>query len=121
MRTVAEQINEECIRIGLKTYLISEIVMLEASINYTFFHLSDGKKLMYAKTIKSFELLCLNHDFLRVHRSYIINADYLSKYSREDSYVEMRNNVKVSISRRCKSHLEYFLFKRRSIKSAARG
>ncbi|WP_407652872.1 LytR/AlgR family response regulator transcription factor [Arcicella rigui] len=115
MKTITQQINtDECIRIGLKTYLLSEIVMLEASVNYTYFYLNDGTRLVYAKTIKSFELLCLKHSFLRVHRSYIINATYLSTYSRENNYVEMCNNLKATISRRCKNRLEYYLFIKRS-------
>lgn len=122
MRTVTQQIStEECIRIGLKTYLVSEIVMLEASINYTYIYLNDGTRLVYAKTIKSFELLCFKYGFLRVHRSYIINGAYLSSYSRENNYVEMRNNLKATISRRCKRRLEYFLFiKRSSLKNIRR-
>lgn len=115
MRTITQQISaEECIRIGLKTYLVSEIVMLEASVNYTYIYLNDGTRLVYAKTIKSFELLCFKYGFLRVHRSYIINATYLSSYSKENNYVELGSNLKATISRRCKGRLEYFLFIKKS-------
>lgn len=114
MKTIKHKNLSDDIRIGNEIYPIADIVMLEASINYTFFHLNNGKKIMYAKTIKSFEEQFINHGFLRVHRAFIINSAYMERYSRHKNYVLMQNNLRVSISRRRKEFLDYYLFVQKS-------
>lgn len=114
MKTHKNKTQSNDIRIGAEIYPISDIVMLEASINYTFFYLNNGKKIMYAKTIKSFEEQFISHGFLRVHRAYIINSAYMERYSRHKNYILMQNNLRASISRRRKEFLDYYLFDQKS-------
>ncbi len=114
MKTPKNNPEDNNIRIGSECYPISDIVMLEAYINYTLFYLKDGKQLLYARTIKTFEAQFVNHGFLRVHRSYIINSAYLAGYSRHKNYLLMKNNLRVSISRRRKEFLNYYLFIKKS-------
>ncbi len=55
-----------------------EIISLEASANYTLFHLSGGSKVIYAKTLKIFVAeLASNQFFVRVSRSVIVNKRYV--------------------------------------------
>lgn len=110
MKALSTSRRDNCIQLGLHTYPIAEIVMLEASANYTFLHLRSGQKLIFAKTIKSFESLCHEFEFLRIHRSFIINSTHLKGYYPEDNYVTLQNNLKATISRRRKVSLDYFLF-----------
>ncbi|MEP2936675.1 MAG: LytTR family DNA-binding domain-containing protein [Gilvibacter sp.] len=55
-----------------------EILFLKADNNTTDFHLSDGSVVGAFKTLKTFgEVLPKN--FMRIHKSYIINIDYISR------------------------------------------
>lgn len=110
MKTIKKRHLSDVIRINNQIYPIADIVMFEANVNYTFCYFNDGKKLMCAKTIKSFEGQFNHHGFLRVHRAYIINSAYLSGYSRHKNYITMQNNVKINISRRRKEALDSYLF-----------
>lgn len=55
-----------------------EILFLKADNNATDFHMKDGKIISAYKTLKTFEDL-LPNNFLRIHKSYIINSDYVSR------------------------------------------
>lgn len=55
-----------------------EILFLKADNNATDFHMKDGKVISAYKTLKTFEEL-LPGNFLRIHKSYIINSDYVSR------------------------------------------
>ncbi len=55
----------------------NEILFLKADNNTTDFHMKDGKVICAYKTLKTFENL-LPNNFLRIHRSYIINSSYVS-------------------------------------------
>lgn len=60
----------------------SEIIFLQADGNYTLIHLSDRRELTVSQNLGKFENLVLNHGFLKIHRSYIINPDYFRKVNR---------------------------------------
>jgi len=57
---------------------IDEILYLKADNNSTDFYLSCGKVISAFKTLKTFEDR-LPNNFLRIHKSYIINKDYISR------------------------------------------
>lgn len=56
----------------------NNILFLKADNNATEFHLNDGKSTNAYKTLKTFESK-LPENFLRIHKSYIINTDYISR------------------------------------------
>lgn len=56
----------------------SDIIFLKADNNTTDFHLSNGEIVVAFKTLKTFEGL-LPNNFIRIHKSYIVNKDYISK------------------------------------------
>jgi two-component system, LytTR family, response regulator len=55
-----------------------EILFLKADNNTTDFYMSDGIIISAYKTLKTFEKL-LPKNFLRIHKSYIINKNYVSR------------------------------------------
>lgn len=55
-----------------------EILYLQADNNATDFILKDGSRISAFKTLKSFEKQ-LPSNFVRVHQSYILNRDYISR------------------------------------------
>ena len=85
---------------------ISNIILLEAKVNYTNIYLKNGKKVMLAKTLKSFEDLLLNHHFYRIHRAFLINGNHLQAYDSDLGEVILTNNHRVTTSRRRKELFE---------------
>lgn len=57
---------------------VDEILFLQADNNATDFILQTGKKVSAFKTLKSFEL-ALPVNFIRIHHSYIVNRDHISR------------------------------------------
>lgn len=85
---------------------VSSIIMLEASGNYTFFYLRNQKKHLYAKCINTFQELLLNEGFLRVHRTYIVNPNYILDYDKGSSLISLEYDLKATVSRRKKGIIE---------------
>lgn len=69
---------------GFSLVDFKDIVWLEANDNYTMFYLTDHKKLMASKTLKDFEAILPQHDFFRIHRSALINMNYVKEYSNHE-------------------------------------
>lgn len=82
---------------------VSNIIYLESDGAYTSFHLKQQEKLVTSKNIKEYEDLLFDHNFFRIHKSYIINMAEMTKYIRgEGGYVVMSNNAMFGVSRRRK-------------------
>lgn len=81
---------------------LTNIIYMEARINYTNIHLRNGKLVMVAKTLKSLEILLLPYQFYRVHRAYLINGSHLQHYNEALGEVTLTNNHRISTSRRKK-------------------
>ena len=67
---------------GLEIIPVKEIIRCRADINYTTFFLTNGNKMMAAKTLKEFEDMLGDYDFIRVHNSHLINLHHIKKYIR---------------------------------------
>lgn len=79
---------------------IIDIVHLESDSNYTNIYLKDGKKLVVSKTMKDFEPYLNESDFFRIHRSHIINLNFVTGYqSKDGGYVLLTDNSQVEVSR----------------------
>lgn len=57
---------------------IDDVVFLQADNNATDFVLLNGQKVSAFKTLKSFESV-LPHNFIRIHHSYIVNKNHISR------------------------------------------
>lgn len=89
----------------LKKVLISNVVLLKGDVNYTVFHFLHGKEKMVARSIKFFEKFLETHGFLRVHRSFMVNPNYIEMYNSEKEILMMCNGQEANISRRRKHTL----------------
>ena len=88
---------------GLTFVRVDEIIRCESDENYTNFFLSTGAKTLVSKTIKHFEDLLAGHNFVRVHRSHLVNLDHIRKYYKGDGgYILMSDGSEVVVSRRKK-------------------
>jgi len=85
---------------------IDEIVRCESDNNYTIFHIVDGKTIVMSKTLKEYESILPNSDFLRVHRSHLINIQFLERFEKKNSgRVIMKDKSIVPVSVRKKEQL----------------
>lgn len=85
---------------GFEIVTINTILYCEAADNFTRFYL-DGvaAPLLICKTLKYFEEILKEHRFLRIHRSYLINPDYVIRYTKgKGGSVTMKNNKELEMS-----------------------
>lgn len=77
-----------------------DIVWLEASDNYTNLFLNTGKKIVASKTLKEFEAILPTTVFFRIHRSSLINVDYIKEYSNaEGGTIIMTDGTNIQVSK----------------------
>lgn len=82
---------------------VSEILRCESDNYYTNFFFTDGTKLLVSKTLKENEKMLKDHNFIRPHKSHLINVAYIKGYMKNDGgYILMSDNSKVPVSRRRK-------------------
>ena len=84
-----------------------DITYLQADSSYCNVYTSNGKRIMVTKTLNALEKLLDTSTFIRIHRSYTANINYISKISTEDgiSDVVLQDGSKVPVSRRKKDAL----------------
>ena len=91
---------------GMMFVPIKDILHVQAESNYTFFYLSNGKKEVVSKTMKEFEDLLCSYNFFRVHKSHIVNLNYVTRYIKGDGgSLLLSNGTEVEVSIRRKSEL----------------
>ncbi len=67
---------------GFDVIQLKDIIQCKANDNLTDFYLTDGSKKTVCKTLKFFEQALGEHDFMRVHKSHIININYVISYQK---------------------------------------
>ncbi|SBW04701.1 LytTR family DNA-binding domain-containing protein [uncultured Dysgonomonas sp.] len=98
--------NETLERIAVKNgqkidvVLVSEIIHLQAEGDYVMIHSTKGKFLK-EQTMKSFESGLPQDKFVRVHRSSIVNIEFISQielYDKQSQLLKLKNGGQVRIS-----------------------
>lgn len=86
---------------GFKVVNVQEVMYLTAESNYTTLVFDDGKKIVATRSLGEFEKILNDPVFYRIHKSTIINLNFLSGYSSyEGNYAEMADGELLSVSRR---------------------
>ena len=75
------------------------ITFMEGEGNYTFIYTNTGKKYLVSKTLKSLSEH-LKENFIRVHKSYVVNSDYVVERMEDDRMLRMSCGKEVVVSRR---------------------
>ncbi|GAB4326114.1 MAG: LytTR family DNA-binding domain-containing protein [Bacteroidales bacterium] len=88
---------------GILFVRISDIVRCESDNNYTRFFLNDKREILVSRTLKEYDELLSPYRFFRIHKSHLINLDYLEKYRKgEGGSVIMEDGAELEVSRRRK-------------------
>ncbi len=76
-----------------------DITCLEGEGNYTFIYTRRSKRYLVSKTLKSLTEQ-LDESFIRVHKSYIINTDYIAERLDDERLIRMSCGKEATVSRR---------------------
>ena len=95
---------------GFELVHIDRIVFLQADDNYTHVFLKDKKKVTASRTLKEVEEHLQDFaNFVRVHHSFMVNINEVTKYVRgEGGYLVMSDGTSVNVSRSRKEALLKF-------------
>jgi two-component system, LytTR family, response regulator len=84
---------------GFEIVNIRSILYCEAEDNFTKFYFETGQPLLICRTLKYFEDLLKDSRFIRIHRSFLINPEYVIRYSKgKGGYITMKNNKELEVS-----------------------
>lgn len=88
---------------GVLFHFVKDIIRMEAQQNYTEFTLANiPRKILASVNLGEYEEQFKPYrEFMRVHRSHLINLAYVQKYKRGDGgYLEMKDGGVVNVSKR---------------------
>lgn len=104
--TLLENLKNDSKRIVISTkssmYVIpvKDIVHCQSDRNYTYFFLKDGRKIFTSRTLKDYEEILGLPDFIRCHRSHLINLNYIERYDRRDGgMIVLKDGTDIPLSR----------------------
>jgi two-component system LytT family response regulator len=80
---------------------IEDIVRLEADRVYTHFYLQDGRHYLASKPLREYEILLVDHEFCRVHKSHLVNLAF-AEYYETDGNLILKSGERVEVARRRK-------------------
>lgn len=84
---------------GFEVVQVKDIVRCEANDNFTDFIFSGGQRLLICRTLKFYEQTLEGFGFLRVHKSHLINLQYVKKYKRgKGGQVLMADGSEIEVS-----------------------
>ena len=85
---------------------IDTITYCESQHSYTIFHFTDGKQFMVSRGIREYVELLPRHQFFRIHKSYLINLQLVTKVIKTDGvYVVINHQHQLPVARRKKDEL----------------
>lgn len=84
---------------GFEIVIVRDIIHCEAQDNFTEFHLADGSKKLICRTLKHYEEALNSAGFMRIHRSHLINLDYVVKYNKgKGGFITLKNGKEIEVS-----------------------
>ncbi len=76
------------------------IIYIKGDGAYSEIRCTNDVKHIVSRNLKNFEdILCSNPNFVRIHKSYIVNINYISAYNKSDGgNIKLKNNTQLPIS-----------------------
>lgn len=85
---------------GVQLVNLDDIMYFESDGNYTTVFMKGDKQILVSKPIGRFEEMVITSPFFRIHNSYLINLNYISKFIKSDGgYVVLENGKNITVSR----------------------
>lgn len=108
MKTYQPKGSDSLLIINHKTsqkVLIKNVIFLKGNVNYSTMYLESGKTKTLPHTLKFYEEFLRSHGFMRVHRAFLINPNYITEYCEDKEILKMSNGHEANISRRRKHEM----------------
>ena len=118
LKALTENLREErsevlCIPThqGFEYLPFEEIEYLEADGSYVQIYCTNNRSRTVSKNLKYFEnALADCSNFIRPHRSYLVNLDFVTNYSKSDGgFLLLKRNVQIPVSRERKQAIQDML------------
>ncbi len=91
---------------GFEVIETKDIMFCKADDNYTEIYLNTNKKKLVSKTLKYFDIALTNSGFARIHKSYLVNVNEITKYVKgKGGSVVLSNGKELSVSASRKADL----------------
>jgi len=107
---MAKQTKHAKIPLSLSTKVVliepEKIIYCKSEGSYTRVFLKENEKILVSKSIKTLENLCPVGQFMRVHKSYIVNVDEIEEYVRQGGgELVLSNGMVIPVSRTHKNEV----------------
>ena len=94
---------------GLQFVDVNDIIAFEADGSYTLLHTIGQRPVVVSKKLHQFENLLEHSQFFKTHRSFIINTNHVTHYSRNENILTMVQGLKVRLARDRKKAFEEWM------------
>ncbi|MCE6987619.1 LytTR family DNA-binding domain-containing protein [Dyadobacter sp. CY323] len=94
---------------GVFFFNLDDVLRLEADKNYTSIHLVGKRPFLSSKTLKHFDEMLSEFNFIRTHKSHLVNPKHIKQVSHNNQYLLLSDGSRIEISRRKKEVVQQFL------------
>ena len=84
---------------------VDDIIRCESDNYYTIIYFKDGTNLMVSKTLKEIDQKLEEYDFVRTHKSHLVNMRCIKNFIKDEMMVVMTDGTKVPVSKRKKERI----------------
>jgi two-component system LytT family response regulator len=108
MQTYIPQKETNCILVptdrGMQVIDVHSIVRVQSISNYSKLFFQTGKTLVVAKVLRWFEERLETYNFLRIHRTHLVNSERMKTYKNANTIeIELMNGERLAVARRKKN------------------
>jgi len=91
---------------GFEVVQVKDILRCKAEDNFTSFFMKDGSKQLICRTLKFYEEMLKDFDFVRIHKSHMVNVQHIKRYKKgKGGQVIMSDGAEVEVSVKRKKDL----------------
>lgn len=91
---------------GIEILNATEIIRVEANGSYCTIHIDKRNPIIVSRPMKDIEENLSQNTFMRVHKSHVINVNYVIKYTHSDGgVIILKDNTNIPVSRRKKEFI----------------
>lgn len=101
LRTMNKQLQKVVLPVldGFEVIQVKDIIRCQANGNFTDFYLENGSHKLICRTLKFYDEILSELGFSRVHKSHLINLEYITSYKKgKGGQVTMKNGDVVEVS-----------------------
>lgn len=84
---------------------VDNIIRCESDNYYTIIHFKNGTNLMVSKTLKEMEQKLEEYNFVRTHKSHLVNIKCVINFLKEEMMVLLSDGTKIPVSKRKKENI----------------